>query len=446
MVIKSKNISALVYLSILYAPLIWVLGVGVMYFHLIAFVCFLFELGFYFKSGRKKNLFASNGITKIMIAYIVVYFFSIGFAIYDQAPTSRIVSSVFNLSYWVMYLFIISFISNCWNLESTTDRFVRHIWMVPFFVGSASLLCFLLYRNTFSNIVLNTPVTWLIGSFNLPNLIEYSSRVSLIIKDWVFNSQSIRTSVMGIYPTASAAIILLTVPIVFFQALEKKKLLLYSISTVLGVTAIFMTASRISAVAFFAGITGAYIINKRHTLLILFFFSLLILILLPALMEFIHYALQYRSGSSIHRIDMYSYGIEITNRTNIFFGLGYKPRLENRFFIPIGSHSTFIGAYVKTGLLGFLSVVTWQIVLLKTWIVNVKKIKKENKSVFMGIGASIIAMAIWMLTEDIDAPQLVMYTYAVLTGLMIVIVKDQVDTPKPEANAERVFEKPRVRA
>ena len=426
MVIKAKQISFLVYLSILGSPIIWLLGVGVVYYHVISFLCFGFEFAFSIKHPNQERFLIHNNITKILIIYILIYTIALGFGVLEHAPKDRILSSAYNLSYWIMYLFIISFVSNYSDFKST-DFFIKKIWFVPFFVGVVSVICFFTYKNTFLNVFLNTPITVLLSSFNLPNLIEHSSRISLVIKDWVMDSQSVRTSVLGIYPTASSAIMILTVPIVFYQFLDREKNIFYLVSITLGIIAIFLTISRISIIAFFVGIIGSYIINKRNKILISFFLILLLLLITPVLIDFFNYSLQYRSGSSINRLKLYLYGINLTNKTNILLGLGYKPRID-QFYIPIGSHSTFIGAYVKTGLIGFIAIVVWQIMVLKLWVANVSRIKETNKTLFLGIGAGIIAMTIWMLTEDIDAPQLVMFTYAVLTGLLISITKDDIST------------------
>ena len=426
MVIKAKNISKLIFLSILFSPVIWLLGIGVFYFHLLSLLCFIFDLGLAMKSSLKNELLLQDFINKTLFIYILIYFISLVFAFFEGAPIIRISSSLFNFSYWIMCLFIISFISKYSNLDSIkilTDK----IWILPLLVGIASIISLVVYKNSFHNIFLNSPISVLLNSLNLPDLIKHSTRINLVSQDWVLGDRSLRTSILGIYPTASGAVMLLTIPIIFYQFIDQKKIH-YLFSTIFGIIAILLTASRTSIVAIFIGIFGSYIICKQNRTLIIIFILILILISSPILIDIFSYLVSYRSGSSITRFSLYFYGFELTNKTNILFGLGYKPRIE-QFFIPIGSHSTYIGAYIKTGLLGFTIILIWQIAILRLWIANCHKINQKYKSLFMGVGSSIISMVLWMLTEDIDAPQLVMFTYATLVGLLIAIVKNKVFKP-----------------
>jgi hypothetical protein len=198
----------------------------------------------------------------------------------------------------------------------------------------------------------------------------------------------------------------------------------------LGIVTIYLTGSRISIVAVFIGSIGVGAVSNRNKFLIIFFIGAIFITATPVLIDLINYCFNYRAGSSTTRIELYLYGIEIATGKNILFGLGHKPRIASQFCVPIGSHSTFIGAYVKTGLLGLVTIISFHISLLRLWYRNLNHILPSNRALYLGIGASLLSMSVWMLTEDIDAPQLVMFSYSVLIGLLLSITKGRIVMPE----------------
>jgi hypothetical protein len=66
-----------------------------------------------------------------------------------------------------------------------------------------------------------------------------------------------------------------------------------------------------------------------------------------------------------------------------------------------------------------------QLHILKKWFDGIKqKMSEELRMAWNGVGVSLIAMSLWMATEDLDAPQMVACLYFLIIGLMAVLQKE----------------------
>jgi O-antigen ligase len=81
--------------------------------------------------------------------------------------------------------------------------------------------------------------------------------------------------------------------------------------------------------------------------------------------------------------------------------------------IPIGSHSTYIGYFVKNGFIGLLFVFIYWVDLFKQILSNYIKSKQRLSHSFIVI----MFVSISLLFEDIDAFELNAYLFGILLGL-----------------------------
>jgi O-antigen ligase len=103
--------------------------------------------------------------------------------------------------------------------------------------------------------------------------------------------------------------------------------------------------------------------------------------------------------------------------------MGAKPR-ENFLSIPVGSHSTYISVLYRVGIMGLLAFIAFQISCIFAWLrIRINLIGRDQHRLWSILGVALIAMSIWMIGEDIDAPQLVAFLYFILVGIIFAFGK-----------------------
>ena len=107
-------------------------------------------------------------------------------------------------------------------------------------------------------------------------------------------------------------------------------------------------------------------------------------------------------------------------------GHGHKPQPEG-IPTPIGSHSTYLGVYYKTGFLGFLAFILFWINVLRRWWKQ-RTALAEHKFLFplwFYGGLALWGGLFWMISEDLDAPPIVAFLYFITVGLVISLNKKE---------------------
>ncbi|MFC6670556.1 hypothetical protein [Marinobacterium aestuariivivens] len=125
-----------------------------------------------------------------------------------------------------------------------------------------------------------------------------------------------------------------------------------------------------------------------------------------------------RGGSSSIRFNMYAETFRLTMESNPIYGIAVKPR--DYFFIPLGSHSTYLGAFLKTGVIGMLCLIYFNLKFWKSYFSIVLKPKSQAMS---NTTAALCALSIFFSLEDLDAAQALSFLYFVLVGTHIGNIK-----------------------
>lgn len=166
---------------------------------------------------------------------------------------------------------------------------------------------------------------------------------------------------------------------------------------------------------------------------------------LPFMDEFTSWVGGLREGSTTHRFDLYEYTVLAVLDRSPLLGLGIKPRILE-FNIPIGSHSMYLGALLKGGVLGLAFFLGWLLVVAISWLAVLRRpLPGGSRALLAAVGGAVGAMSFWMLFEDLDAPQLVAFVYFTLVGslaVMIRAVREQVVTDKRSRPAARLEASP----
>ncbi len=399
------------------ARLWWVLGFSIFIYHVIALW------------GLNKLLVSSAGHhTHIEIPRLIVFpvlltfFYGLSLIInFQQNEPQRTVASIYNFSFWIMGLILILVVYNTFTKYSLI-RFANALGFNIAFIGILSVISILLWMMGIKNIGYRTPLLITLPSLaNIP-LLKYSATIGLINIDWFANTSWPRLKVLGPYSTAVAASLIMMLPL--FVAIGDSRRIYKIIITGVGIFALLLTLSRTAIIAFFIAIIIVYIFNKKHRIALIIALLLFVLLIWPVLTTISGLFSDLRKGSSDLRLDMYRYTIETVMRASPIIGIGVKPR-EHFFMIPVGSHSMYLSFFLKAGVLGLISFLGMQWYILKKWIDSTKQhISGGMRLARNAVGISLIAMCMWMATEDLDAPQLVAYLYFLLIGIFAVLQRE----------------------
>jgi len=403
-----------IYYFLLFYPIAWILGTSFFYFHLISLTLVLLL----FSQSTTWNIQTRGAFPAILLsAYVFVYLLSIVINSSGSSVT-RIAAAYYNLSVWTVG--IVAFFAGL-KINRLDARPVLGKVAVSMFATLAiagAIVWLFWYFGGIYRLAFNTPV-WLIVERYLPySLIQSSATLSLIEPDWRFGNLAPRTAVLGPYATATAATFLIFLP--FYLSWRPPKLPIRCLKWLvcgLAVMAFWFAFSRAALVILLVSTIIILLTSRRWIqtgagILVI----MLCIISLPFLGIITASFVEIRTGSSEQRFQLYEYQTEEVYERSPVIGLGVKERI-GPFDVPLGSHSTYLGAIYKTGFLGGILVLGFQLVVLGSWIIqSISARSREDRSVLRQYGFAILSIMLWMTGEDIDAPQLVSFVYFFLCG------------------------------
>jgi len=395
--------------AVIGAPLWWVLGLNLFFYHFFALVIFL---GMVHRYDRQQRPIHVSATSILLLLIVAAYGFSVGIHSFSS-DASRVVAASYNLSFWVMGLMVIVVLTNTFTREG-----VRHflnaflvfscVTAVLAIVGWSAILLGL------QTVIFPTPLYGLGQLLGRTVLVENSLSVVFLELDWFVSLGRPRFNVYSPYPTAAGGIFMIVLMMLFTWASIRNKLKnpLFIALFLVNLMALGMTLSRMSMIAFLLSTMIVFVFQKQRSLPWILISLILIALVTPWIDKVVEIILGAREGSNISRAELYIYSLEQLRSVDWILGLGLKPR-EEVFHFPIGSHSTYLSLLFKSGMIGFLSFVIFQITLLVRWY-TLKRAVLERREDFLfwrGLGLVFVAMGFWMLTEDIDAPQLLAFLY-----------------------------------
>lgn len=397
------------------APIWWVLGVSIFIYHIVS-VFLVFKLILVFSLGSR-GLRAPTGLIPLL-CLIIFYFISILLNM-PFNDTIRTAASLYNWSFWIMGLFIILVIYNIFAIEDV--RLLTKAMMVNCLIIGILAICALLFWKTGHHVAIEypTPLFLLIGGLNKIAHLQASATINIMSLDWFSLSKYPRLSIMAPYYTALGGMMLIMLPFL----LTGRKTLVNILSMTGGAIALLFSLSRLSIFALAIGFLFVRVLNYKHWFLLILLLVLIVIFSMPVLVNIFNAANELRVGSSSLRFDLYSHTFVEVMDKNIWLGMGAKPR-ENFLSIPVGSHSTYISVLYRVGIMGLLAFIAFQISCIFAWLrIRINLIGRDQHRLWSILGVALIAMSIWMIGEDIDAPQLVAFLYFILVGIIFAFGK-----------------------
>ncbi|WP_312682864.1 O-antigen ligase family protein [Stenotrophomonas chelatiphaga] len=380
------------------APVSWLLGFNVLIFHAAVF--------WFFLTSRRRGLSLQ---TLGLLAYILIYAASLSYALARGEQLERIIASAYNLSYWILGLMILSS-----RLILDQDRIAASSAKVLLF--SAAVAVFFLATHGFADLTYNSLLGSALGGVSLPSLVQDSMKLYIFGVEWADSDLAIRAKIMAPYPTALAAMVLLLLALAAPKNLHsQRKNIFYGALLLIGLALTVLTQSRagLLSLVLFMALLGATTISSRFSssqklslLIVIVCLALpLSLAVRQAASAMWTDAVAYRESSSSYRFSLYEFGVKHVTTESPIIGFGVKHEVP-QYKIPVGSHSTFIGAFYKTGILGLAALV---IFWLASVVRAIRALVTDNDLRRRASSCAFLAMMPFFMFEDVDAPQFVAF-------------------------------------
>lgn len=397
------------------ALLWWGLGLNLFIYHFAAIALFLYVSSRLHYEG-KGVLIPPSAI--LLAAIGLIYLFSITLRL-SEGDSSRVVAALYNFSFWIMGAALVIAIANVFEL-SHAPRIFRSLMLLGWIIGIAAVAALIVWKSGVQAIVFKTPLYWITRFIGTTTLVESSLLVRPLLWDWFASLTRPRFNMFSPYPTAAGGIIMIILMIAIIQAASEKKMQSLRTWALVGLNlfALTLTLSRMSVFAFMASMMSVYVLQKKNFTVWMVMLLMLLIAAEPLLELLFNFFLGLREGSNSIRLELYKYSIMQLEGVDWILGKGLKPR-ETYFTYPIGSHSTYVSLLYKSGLGGAGLFVLFQASLLLRWFLLKSHAYRSRQAFFVwkGTGLVFIGMAMWMVTEDIDAPQMLAFLYFSFVGI-----------------------------
>ncbi len=212
-----------------------------------------------------------------------------------------------------------------------------------------------------------------------------------------------RTVMFGSYPNATAILAFSLFVLITFRMeydYPEKKAIGLGVTCMYLMTlfVVMLSGSRIVLVALLC-LPLLYVLRKQSSRITL---AGLAIPLLGAVLYFgvIESIMQLRPDSTMTRLGIYSKSMEYLQQYNLLLGLGIKPKLEEFGNVPLASHSTYLGYFVKNGIVGGILCIL--ILLYVFFRFSLAFIQRSHCSDYIRWGALCFFLLIWAF-EDLDA-------------------------------------------
>lgn len=418
--------------TLLLAPVWWITGANLLVYQTAAFLMFFILM--FDSFWREKGVFLPPSFFAVLFIIAACFFSLLIHA--PSYPFSRVLASLYNLSFWAAGACLIAVTSqNYW--ENGPRVFLKTLARLGAFMGLLAAMALGIMLTGETSLAFPTPLARMSQAFQGADLIEQTLTIRLLFQDWFHSAMRPRFNALSPYSNATAGILILMIIAVISKIRAEKEyqnpfLLLILFSNIGG---LLMTLSRMSIVALVLGGLAVFCLQRKKFIFIFALFAATLL-LGPLIGKGLGFLLGLRQESSVSRFELYGQSLAQLQGADWVLGLGLKDRAENPIF-PLGSHSTFVSLMIRGGGIAFLGYLVFQAGLLQRWysLGSAMEEKQEVFYIWIGFGWMMLSMLFWTLLEDVDAPQLLAYLYfsaiGFFEGMHKKIRSQRVLSPRP---------------
>lgn len=406
-------------LALLAAPIAWLAGLFIFWFHILALVAALLAVS-------ASPATRPRGNTLALLA--LIYAGSCVLSILVNAPgdeVNRVISGFYLASYWVMGA-ATCYVAAQQDLSRARARLLFAAHAVSLTTLAVIAVCLVAwFWFGVRRYDLASPAAQLLG--RLASLTFFSEHVVLPVlsSDWFAGSLRPRVTTFAQYPVPTAMLMAMLLPFLWVYRREacRRSTLLWLLALVGVAAGMWLANSRTTFVGGFVAFSVAYLVYRRRLVQVAIVALPILLILTPVLAILLDDVAASRAASTQDRLSLYAYGLNKVLSTSPLFGLGL-PRRVGIWEVPVGSHSTVLGALYRNGLVGLLLLSALVITVTAYWFRAMRRTADANIRLFLAaLGGPILFMDIAIFTEDLDWPQFVCFLYFFLQGTMIAAMR-----------------------
>lgn len=421
----------LIGLVVVCAPLWWVLGINLLVYHFAALALFLFLV---IEASYDNKRIQVPLVAWMLLAISAIYSFSIVFNS-GSHTLMRIIAALNNVTYWIMGAMLIVMIAIRFRSRHIAGL-LRVFPILGTFNVAIALLALAIASRGVESLSVPSPLYGITNVLGRTALVDYSVQIRLITTDYFSGRTVPRFNLYAPYPTAAGAFFMISLPMLVAWGVYAKRLKSPVFWLLLGghLLGLGMTLARMAIAGLAMSAVLVYILSKRNLIGWVLVSVVTLIVALPVLIQAGSDVIVAREGSSLSRFALYRDSIDRLEGSDWIVGRGIRTYSETHR-MPYGSHSTFVSLLYRTGVVGLSIFVLLQIVLLARWY-GLKKISRADPQHFLiwrVLGVVFLSMSLWMLTEDIDVPQLLAFMYFAAIGVLEGLRKELLATAEADS-------------
>ncbi len=396
-----NNDARVFFASISLVPLWWILGADFFVYH-------LFSLYFIAKYPK---VFLPDDARKVSLLMVVIML-GVGLVVsaitMDYEPF-RYFAAFNNMSVlfvgYCYYCLVLHFLLNSSNNFYTLWKSVFPISLV-YIILSVFLFYFVLGGSSESIIL---PTFLGLITPDAPGLLGQYQKAILVSSNWFMGDSHPRLFILAPYATGTA-IVGCCAAFISLAYLQRRGVsanirMVFMLIMFVGVV---LTLSRATIAGYILAMGVIFIsaIPFRLVMVVLPMAPVVFLLAFPYLISIFDASLESRQGSTDTRMFSYLLSFKIVLEENILTGIGVKPRFEH-MLIPVGSHSTFVGLFVRGGVLALVFAIFFFVLSPVYRCLQIYKANTMRQDVLSRDGIYIIACyiccALFLIFQDVDA-------------------------------------------
>lgn len=401
--------------TLLLAPLWWLSGCSVFIYQAVTFLVFL-KILILLTMNRKPVILPQPSL---WLGYFLIAYLSSVFLNSASHNSQRIFASFNNFSFFLMGFLLIAIIANC-DIRKVIPLLLRTGRTLCFVTGVFTLLVAFLWFWKRQEI---ETTAWL-GHF-FPSLLSYPYFYMLltikpIMLDWQIGDFP-RVSVYSLAHIASGGLMAMLLPLFIACYHFKKRIRSVSFFLIflIAVSPLLFSLSRTAISAFIGAAVLVHVLEQRNKLLIALISALLALLISNYLYSGIEWMINVRGDSTLGRLAIYREALEIVVENNLLMGMGVRMR-EGFTMMAVGSHSTYVGLLLVTGILGVTLFLLFQGSVFVRWYRLKKNLRTEEEKIcWKYFGMSLVGGTGSLLTSSLDALPFIAFTYFLIVAVIL---------------------------